>query len=146
MASKKSKNKDFNGMRYREVQRANSKNRSSLKKEDQKWLQDNDYKNVGWDNVITLYRKVEEILDKFRFEDMSLEELFLEADRIGNKYLTPEEIKEFNQQLSQEVTEIGDLVDKQFPDTEIEVIDFSQKITKKPYKKHNQKTYRTTKL
>lgn len=146
MASKKSQKRDFNGMSYGEVQRANSENRSSLKKEDQKWLKDNGYKNVGWDNVITLYRKVEELLDKFRFEDMSLEELFLEADRIGNKYLTPEEIKEFNQQLSQEVTEIGELVDKQFPDTEIEVIDFSQKIAKKPYNKRNQKTYRTIKL
>jgi hypothetical protein len=146
MASKKSQKRDFNGMSYGEVQRTNSENRSNLKKEDQKWLKDNGYKNVGWDNVITLYRKVEELLGKSRFEDMSLEELFLEADRIGNKYLTSDEIKEFNQLLSQEVTEIGDLVDKQFPDTEIEVIDFSQKIAKKPYKKPNQKTYRTTKL
>lgn len=146
MASKKSQKRDFNGMSYGELQRANSENRSNLKKEHQKWLKDNGYKNVGWDNVITLYRKVKELLGKSGFEDMSLEELFLEADRIGNKYLTSEEIKEFNQQLSQEVTEIGDLVDKQFPDTEIEVIDFSQKIAKKPYKKPNQKTYRTTKL
>ncbi len=147
MASKKSQKRDFNGMSYSEVQRANSENRSNLKKEDQKWLKDNGYKNAGWDKVITLYRKVEELLeDKSGFEDMSLEELFLEADQIGNKYLTPEEIKEFNQQLSQEVIEIGELVDKQFPDTEIEVIDFSQKIAKKPHKKLHQKTYRTTKL
>jgi C-terminal processing protease CtpA/Prc len=146
MASKKSQKRDFNGMSYGEVQRTNSENRSKLKKEDQKWLKDNGYKNVGWDNVITLYRKVEELLDKSRFEDMSLEELFLEADRIGNKYLTPEEIKEFNQQLSKEVAEIGELVDKQFPDTEIEVIDFSQKTAQKPQKKRNQKTYRTIKL
>jgi len=146
MASKKSQKRDFNGMSYGEVQCANSKNRSKLKKKDQKWLKDNGYKNVGWDNVITLYRKVEEFLDKSRFEDMSLEELFLEADRIGNKYLTSEEIKEFNQQLSKEVAEIGELVDKQFPDTEIEVIDFSHKTAQKPQKKRNQKTYRTTKL
>lgn len=146
MASKKSQKRDFNGMSYGEVQRANSENRSKLKKEDQKWLKDNGYKNVGWNNVITLYRKVEELLDKSRFEDMSLEELFLEADRIGNKYLTSEEIKEFNQQLSKEVAELGELVDKQFPDTEIEVIDFSQKTTQKPQKKRNQKTYRTAKL
>lgn len=142
MAIKKSHKRNFNGMSYGKVQRANSENRSKLKKEDQKWLKDNGYKNVGWDNVITLYRKVEELLDRSQFENMSLEELFLEADRIGNKYLTSEEIKEFNQQLSKEVTEIGELVDKQFPDTEIEVIDFSQKTAKK----HNQKTYRTTKL
>ncbi len=146
MASKKSQKRDFNGMSYGEVQRANSENRSKLKKEDQKWLKDNGHKNVGWNNVITLYRKVEELLDKSRFEDMSLEELFLEADRIGNKYLTSEEIKEFNQQLSKEVAELGELVDKQFPDTEIEVIDFSQKTAQKPQKKRNQKTYRTAKL
>lgn len=146
MASKKSQKRDFNGMSYRELQRANSENRSQLKKEDQKWLKDNSYKNIGWDNVITLYRKVEELLDKSPFEDMSLEELFLEADRIGNKYLTPKEIKEFNQQLSKEVAEIADLVDKQFPDTEIEVIDFNHKTAQKPQKKRNQKTYRTIKL
>ncbi|NDJ20352.1 hypothetical protein GS682_01550 [Nostoc sp. B(2019)] len=77
---------------------------------------------------------------------MSLEELFLEADRIGNKYLTSKEIQEFNQQLSQEVAEIGEIIDQQFPDTEIEIIDYSKKTNKKTQKKHNQKTYRTTKL
>lgn len=145
MASKKSQKTNFNGMSYGELQRANSENRNKLKKEDQKWLKDNGYKNVGWDNVITFYRKVEELLDKFRFEDMNLEELFLEADRIGNKYLSSEEIKEFDQQLSKEVTEIGEMVDKQFPDTEIEVIDFSQK-TVKNLNKLNQKTYLTKKV
>ncbi|MBW4683827.1 MAG: hypothetical protein KME40_01755 [Komarekiella atlantica HA4396-MV6] len=142
MANKRSPKKNFNGMSYGEVQRANSKNRSKLIKEDQKWLKDNGYKNIGWKNVINLYTKIEEFLDKSRFEDMSLEELFLEADRIGNKYLTSNEIAEFNQQLSQEVAEIGEIIDQQFPDTEIEIIDYS----KKTQKKHNQKTYRTTKL
>lgn len=146
MASKKSQKINFNEMSYDEVQRANSENRGKLKKEDQKWLKDNGYKNAGWNNVITLYRKVEELLDKSRFEDMSLEELFLEAERIGNKYFAPEEIKEFNQQLSKEVAEIGELVAQQFSDTEIEVIDFSQKTAKKLLNKYNQKTYRTTKL
>ena len=146
MANKKSQKRNFNGMSYAEVQRTNSQNRSKLEQEDQKWLKDNDYKNVGWDNVIALYRKIEELLDKFRFEDMSLEELFLEADRIGNKYLALEEIKEFDQQLSKEVAEIGELVDKQFPDTETEFIDFSQKTGKKLLQKYNQKTRRTIKL
>ncbi|MUG96650.1 hypothetical protein F7734_31650 [Scytonema sp. UIC 10036] len=77
---------------------------------------------------------------------MTLEELFLEADRIGNKYLTPNEIEEFNQQLSKEVAEIGDLIEQQFPDTEIEIIDYSNTITKKSRQQRNQKTYRTTKL
>ncbi len=144
MASKKSQKRNFNGMSYGKLQLTNSKNRSKLKKEDQKWLQNNGYKNIGWDNVITLYRKVEELLDKYCFEDMSLEELFLEADRIGNKYFTTAEIKEFDQQLSKEVAEIGELVDKQFPDTNTEVIDFRQKTAKNPQKNH--KTYRTTKL
>lgn len=146
MANKRSPKNNFNRMSYGEVQRANSKSRSKLKKEDQKWLKDNGYKNIGWKNVINLYKKNEEFLDKSKFEDMSLEELFLEADRIGNKYLTSNEIQEFNQQLSQEVAEIGEIIDQQFPDTEIEIIDYSKKTNNKTQKKHNQKTYRTTKL
>jgi C-terminal processing protease CtpA/Prc len=145
MASKKSRAKDFNGMSYGEIQRLNSNNRRKLKKENQKWLKDNGYRNVGWANVINLYQKIEELLDKSQYEDMSLEELFLEADRIGNKYLTPQEVEEFNQQLSKEVAEIGELIEQQFPDTEIEMIDYS-KTTQKPQKKRNQKTYRTAKL
>lgn len=77
---------------------------------------------------------------------MSLEELFLEAERIGNKYLDSDEISEFQQQLSKEVAEIGELIDQQFPDTEIEVIDYNNKTKQKAQKKRNQKNYRTTKL
>lgn len=145
MASQKSQKRSFNGMRYVEVQRANSDNRGNLKPEARKWLKSNGYKNVGWDNVINLYQKIEELLESAQLEEMSLEDLFLEADRIGNKYLTPEEIATFNQQLSQEVAEIGALIDQQFPDTEIEVIDYSQETPKKPQNKRNQKTYRTAK-
>jgi C-terminal processing protease CtpA/Prc len=137
MASPKKQKRNFNGMSYSEVQSVNSKNRSQLKKEYQQWLKDNSYKNVGWDNVINLYKKIEEFIEKSEFEDMSLEELFLEADRIGNKYLSPKEIEDFNQQLSKEVAEIGDLIEQQFPDTEIEIIDYSNQ---------SKKTYRTTKL
>ncbi len=146
MASKKSQKRNFNGMSYSELQRANSANREKLNSENKKWLKENGYKNVGWDNVIKLYQQIEEILNKAQFEDMSLEELFLEADRIGSKYLTSQEIEEFNQQLSKEVAEIGELIDQQFPDTEVEVIDYSQKPSQKPQKKRNQKTYRTAKL
>jgi hypothetical protein len=146
MASQKSRKKTFNGLGYVEVQRANSEKRRKLKREDQKWLKENGYKNVGWDNVIQLYQKIEELLDGSRFEEMSLKDLFLEADRIGNKYLTPEEVATFNQQLSQEVAEIGEIIDRQFPDTEIEVIDYSKETPKKSQKKRNQKTYRTAKL
>lgn len=146
MASKKSQPKTFNGMSYSKLQRANSKNRDKLKPEDKKWLKENGYRNVGWENTIKLYQQIEEILGKYQFEDMSLEELFLEADRIGNKYLDAQEIEEYNQQLSQEVAEIGELIDQQFPDTEVEAIDYSQKPSKKSQKKRNQKTYRTAKL
>lgn len=144
MASNKSQKRNFQGMSYGELQRTNSKNRIKLDQETQKWLKSNSYKNSGWQNVINLYYKIEELRDKSLFEDMSLEELFLEADRIGNKYQTPEEKAEFNQQLSQQVTEIGELIDKQFPDTEIEVIDYSKNLTKPTQKKRYQKTYRTT--
>lgn len=146
MARQKSVKRYFQQMSYREVQQANSTNRSKLKTDAQKWLKANGYRNVGWDNVIKLYEKITEFLDNAKFEDMSLEDLFLEADRIGNKYQTPEEIDRFNQQLSQEVAEIGDLIDEQFPDTESEVIDFSRDTARKPRRNPNQRTYRTTKL
>lgn len=112
-------------MSYREVQKNNSEKRISLKKEDQKWLKDNGYRNVGWNNLINLYRKTEEFLDKYPLKDLTLEDLFLEADRIGNKYLTSQELEEFNHKLSKEVNDIAEEIDKQFPNTEIEVIDFS---------------------
>ncbi|MFM6845931.1 MAG: hypothetical protein ACKPKS_19455 [Dolichospermum sp.] len=83
---------------------------------------------------------------KYQVEDLTLEELFLEADRIGNKYLTEEEIQDFNQKLAKELNEISEEIDKQFPQTEIEIIDFSQNTKSKPAKKRNQKTYRTVKL
>lgn len=143
MASKK---RNFQGMSYSQVQRTNSQNRTKLDQETQSLLKSNGYKNVGWQNVINLYQKLEEFLDKSPFEDLSLEELFLEADRIGNKYQTPQEKADFNQQLSQEVAAISELIDKQFPDTEMEVIDYSKNLIQKNIKKPNQKTYRTTKI
>jgi hypothetical protein len=146
MESKKSQKINFQGMSYSELQRTNSRNRIKLAQESQKWLKSNSYKNVGWYNIISLYQKIEELRDKSPFEDMSLEELFLEADRIGDKYQTPQEKAELNQQLSQEVTEIGELIDKQFPDTETEVVDYSKNLTKTTTPKRNHKTYRTTKL
>lgn len=144
MANQKRQKRTFNGMSYGEVQRLNSDNRRKLNREDQAWLKTNGYRNVGWEQVIRLYQKLEELLEPSQFDDMSLEELFLEADRIGNKYLTSEEIQTFNQQLSQEVNEIAELVDQQFPDTEMEVIDFSHTPAKQPQKTSKQKSYRTT--
>lgn len=141
MANKNSKKINFNGMSYREVQKINSEKRISLKKEDQKWLKDNGYRNVGWNNLINLYQKTEEFLDKYPLKDLTLEDLFLQADRIGNKYLTSHELEEFNHKLSKEVNDIAEKIDKQFPNTEIEVIDFSNQTNHLSRKKSNRKLY-----
>jgi hypothetical protein len=127
MIAEKGKKRSFNGMSYHEAQRANSSRRNQLRKEDQGWLKKNNFKNIGWDNVINLYNKIEEFFEQYRLEDLSLGDLFLEADRIGNKYLTREEIEISNQQLAKEINEIEEEIDRQFPDTEIEVTDFSRK-------------------
>jgi hypothetical protein len=127
MASRKGQSCTFSGMGYREVQRSNSIRRSKLPNTDKIWLKENGYKNVAWDNVIRLYQKINELLAEPDADDEpTLEELFLEADRIGQKYQTREEIEAFNQQMAAEVSAISDLIDQQFPDTEVEVIDYSQ--------------------
>jgi Holliday junction resolvasome RuvABC endonuclease subunit len=133
MAGKK---RNFNGMGYHEVQRDNSMNREKLTKEDKKSLKESGYKNLGWDQVIVLYQKIKELLDQSKLEELTLEELFLEADRIGNKYLSSEEREEFNQQLAKEINEVDEVIDKHFPDTENEVIDFSRKTRYKSRQKH----------
>ncbi len=143
MASQK---RNFDGMSYREVQRANSDSQSKLQKDDRAWLKDNSYKNVGWNNVITLYQKIKEFLDRDSLEDSTLEDLYLEADRIGNKYLDRHEIAEFNQAFSKELNEISEEIDKQFPDTEIEAADFRAKTDRKPRKSRGQTSYKTTKI
>ncbi|QKQ77955.1 hypothetical protein FBB35_27075 [Nostoc sp. TCL240-02] len=94
---------------------------------------------------MSLYHKIKDFLDKYQFDDLTLEELFLEADRIGNKYFTVQEIQETNHRLAKEVNEIAEEIDKQFPDTEIEFIDFSNKPKKTYRKQNNQKLYRTVK-
>lgn len=125
MVNKKKEKRIFQGLSYREIQSSNSKLRTNLHKEDQKWLKDNGYKNIGWDNIIAFYQKIEYFFEKYELEDDTLEELFLEADRIGNKYLTGAEIEDFNKKMSKEVTEISLEIDKRFPDIETEFIDFS---------------------
>ena len=122
-------------MSYHEVQRANSKNRKELSKEDKKFLKENCLRNTGWDNVINLYEKIEVFLDSYKLNELTLEDLFLEADRIGNKYLNSQEIEEFNQRLAREVNGVAEEIDRQFPDTEIEVIDFSARSNYKSQKK-----------
>ncbi|MFN6559205.1 MAG: hypothetical protein RMY28_005295 [Nostoc sp. ChiSLP01] len=131
------KKKFFQGMNYRDVQRANSKNRTQLDRKDKVWLKENFYKNIGWNNVINLYQKIEDFLLKSSLAELTLEELFLEADRIGNKYLTIQEIQHFHQNLSREVNEISEEIDKQFPDTEVEFIDFSKNPSKRYWNQAN---------
>jgi hypothetical protein len=129
--TKQNNKKTFQGMNYRQVQKNNSKKRLELQPEEQKWLKNNHYKNIGWNNVINLFNKIKEFLDADKIEDLTLEELFLEADRIGNKYLSNQEIREFEDTLAQQVNQIAVMIDEQFPDSEIEIIDFSSKNNKK---------------
>ncbi|MBD1913511.1 MULTISPECIES: hypothetical protein [unclassified Leptolyngbya] len=126
MKPKQSKKRSFSGMSYRDVQRSNSNRKSKLPKQQQKWLKESGYRNVGWDNIIQLYQKINELLAEPDSDEPTLEELFLKADQIGNKYQTPEEIEAFQQQLSTEVEAIADTIDRQFPDTEIESIDYGK--------------------
>jgi len=108
------------------VQRSNSSRRSKLPKSEQKWLKTNGYRNVGWDNVIQLYQKINDLLALPTADDPTLEELFIQADRIGSKYQSDEEIKAFNEALRSEVEAIAELVDQQLPDDEFEHVDYSQ--------------------
>lgn len=123
-APSKGKKRHFDGMNYREVQRSNSSRRSRLPKKEQGWLKSQGYKNVGWDRVIALCQKLNELVGQPDEED-SLEALFLKAERIGNKYQTPAEIAEFNTQLSAEASAIAEIVDRQFPQSEPEIVDYS---------------------
>ncbi|TVP65560.1 MAG: hypothetical protein EA342_14245 [Leptolyngbya sp. LCM1.Bin17] len=75
-------------------------------------------------------------------DDPSLEELFLKADRIGRKYQTPEEIEAFEQALKTEVEAISAQVDQQFPEQEVEMMDYSpaSRSRKKPPLTKSRKT------
>ena len=109
---------------YTQLQAFNKQFRSQLRPDDRQWLKANGYKNVGWDCAIALYEKIIDYKTKYGLEDESLEDLFLEADRIGNKYQTPEEIETFQAAFAFEVNVIADVVDQQLPDTTTEIIDY----------------------
>ncbi len=94
MTSKKTKARTFQRMKYRTVQRKNSRNRLKLSPENQQYLKDNGYRNIGWTNVISLFEKIIELQKQESINNLSLEELFIEADRVGNKYLTNKEIND----------------------------------------------------
>ncbi len=126
MANKKLEPRTFKRMGYRQVQRKNYRNRNQLTAEHQKWLKDNGYRNIGWSNVISLYEKIIDLQDKERIHDFSLEELFLEADRIGNKYFTNQEINERHKKIAIEVNQIAEIIDLHFPDNKLEIFDYSK--------------------
>jgi hypothetical protein len=129
---KKSNARTYKNLTYTQLQAHNKETRSHLKPDDRKWLKTNKYKNLGWDNAITLYEKIADFQSQYDLEDESLEELFLIADRIGNKYQTPEEIAAFQSELATEVNAIADLIDDQFPDTEPEIIDYGTQNQPRP--------------
>ena len=118
--------KEFDGMGYRQVQRSNSDNKSKMKSEEIQLLKNSGYKNVGWEKVTQLYLKIEEMLTSPYRENWSLNELFLEADRIGRKYQSVDEIATFEKQFTMLSQEIDDEIERHFPDTEVEIIDFSK--------------------
>jgi hypothetical protein len=122
MASKK----EFNGMGYRQVQRSNSDNKAKMQSEKIQLLKNSGYKNVGWEKVTQLYLKIQEMLISPYLVNWSLDELFLEADRIGRKYQSVDEIATFEKQFTMLSQEIDDEIDRHFPDTEVEIIDFSR--------------------
>ena len=113
-------------MKYRQVQRKNSGNKNLLLKEQQKWLKQNGYSNLGWDNVINLFEKIKELQQQENLKSLSLEELFIEADRIGNKYLDNKEVVQRNLAIAKELDQIANLFDEQFPDNTVEVIDYAR--------------------
>jgi hypothetical protein len=119
--------KEFIGMGYRQVQQANSDNKTKLEPEEIKSLKNSGYKNVGWDKVIQLYTKIQEMLDSPYRGNWSLDELFVEADRIGKKYQSGDEIETFERKFAIVSQEIEEEIERCFPDTEAEVVDFSRR-------------------
>ena len=59
-----------------------------------------------------------------------LSHLYNEADRVGNKYQTPEEIASHNEKLGNTLTDISDTIDKQFPDNTPSETDFRSGVTR----------------
>lgn len=125
MAKAKKHQRLFSGMGYREVQKSNASRRSKLPKAKQQELKKQGYKNVGWEHVINLYQAINAVEAELDLPEDSLEQLFIKADRIGNKYQTQEERSTFRQQLTTEVTKVANIIDKQFPETGRDSIDFS---------------------
>ncbi|OKH18442.1 hypothetical protein [[Limnothrix rosea] IAM M-220] len=119
------KKKLYQNKSYRDLQVENKINRNALSKKQQHQLKTEGYRNIGWAKVIQLYEKLKQINLLKSVEDVTLEELFIDADRIGNKYQTKKEIQDFQERLNQVNQEIADSVDKLFPDDDVEIFDFT---------------------
>ena len=129
---KRSSPRTYQQLSYRQLQANNKQTRSQLRREDQQALKINGFKNVGWTAAIELYEKIADYLTQYKSAEDSLDELFLEADRIGNQYQSFEEIADFQAALAAEVEAIENLVDEQFPDNQPEVIDYGTPKTRRP--------------
>jgi hypothetical protein len=115
------------GLGYRGMQQANAARRDRLSKADRAELKRQGFRNVGWDNVIRLSQRLDELLNKLGVDDSdlpSLDSLFLEADRIGNAYQSAEEIAAFNQALAEASSAVDEAIEAHFPDNEVEIVHF----------------------
>jgi hypothetical protein len=118
------------GLNYRDLQKANGQRRDRLAKTDRAELKRLGFRNVGWDNVIRLSQRLDELLGPTPDPNLpdpdlpSLESLFLEADRIGNVYQSAEEIAAFNQALADASSAVDEAIDRQFPDNDVEIVHF----------------------
>lgn len=117
--------RQYQTMGYKQLQSQNTQQRQYLSKGQQQWLKVNGYRNIGWEKVIQLHEKITEFLLEDSIQDVSLEDLFINVDRIGNKYQTQAEIDDFHQQLAKINQEISDEIDRQFPDNSVEILDFT---------------------
>lgn len=135
------------GFGYRELQRENSRLRQQLSNENREILKVDGFRNVGWPNVIALFDKISNMLEIEKLVALDLDSLFLEADQIGNKYQSTEEIREFHAAMAFEAEAISEIIDRVFPDNEPEAIDFSAAKHQKQWKSSPQrKTYQTIKV
>jgi hypothetical protein len=115
------------GLGYRGMQQANAARRDRLSKTDRAALKQQGFRNVGWDNVICLSQRLDELLNKPELDQSdlpSLDSLFLEADRIGNVYQSAEEIAAFNQALAEASSAVDEAIEAHFPDNEVEIVHF----------------------
>lgn len=120
------KKQKFQGMGYREVQASNSENWKKLDRQQQKALKEEGHRNIGWLFVTRLYLGIEDLNQDLHTDDTTLEELFLNASWIGDKYQTNEDKLAFRKALDQAIEETQILIDEHFPGGDIQMIDYSK--------------------